>query len=56
MLTEMLNSDNALVKYGVATLVVFGPLYILSSFGVDSTFLVAVLVLMVVIVVRARGN
>lgn len=33
MIAEMLRSSNPLVKYGIAVTVVFGPLYVLQSYG-----------------------
>lgn len=50
MLSAIWHADNPLVKYGFSSVIVFGTLYILDSFGVSGAYLVAVIILILVLI------
>ena len=59
MLQEMLNSDNPLVRYGVAALGVFGTLYFLATTGIiplNAAWLISVIVLVMVLLRQIGEN
>lgn len=56
MLTDMLRSDNPLIRYGVAALVVFGPLYLLQTYNVQFAWTIAIIILVMVVMANVgRG-
>ncbi len=56
MLGDMLASPNPMVRYGVGALVVFGPLYMLSSMGHKWAYQIAVMCLIGVVFAYFRAN
>lgn len=59
MLDELLNSDNPLVRYGFAVLIVFGSLYFASSIGLlpfNVAWIISVIILVMVLMRHIGRN
>lgn len=59
MLDSILKSDNPIVRYGGATAIVFGSLYLLTSFGIipmNSGWLIAVIILVMILMRNVGGR